>query len=475
MDQLLQDPQGQHVVLFTHNEQSHITPLFNLARLLASRGLQVTCALPATAYASYISNNNNNNNNPSTGPDANLQVESVEESPQHSSDDLLLLQKKLEEGLLCLLGRLQPPPLFLIADVMYFTWSQEVANRLGLSLFLFAPFFATTLLVACHLPQLLQRGLLPFQTGTEEEVIDFIPGLMEGFRIADIPLEFLGRNSAELEAFNFLDYCKACTGLVLCNTSLAFHEVEAEAMDALMALGVRIYPIFPMLHMDWCNNSSLQLYREDDRCLSWLDGQPRGSVVYASFGSIIPLTREEIQELALGLEACGQPFLWVIRRVEGVSDVMSVLPPGFVDRVNNKLGLIVSWAPQMAVLSHPSVGCFLFHSGFASLIEAIWAGVPMIGGFYKISDQNTVFRVMTEGWRVALPLIDKSPPQSLLRNSIETAIKEVLHGERDGGTAASIRQRIAQLRAALKEAAAPNGSSRRYLDHFVDALQLSPS
>ncbi|MCO5559467.1 hypothetical protein L7F22_013067 [Adiantum nelumboides] len=155
--------------------------------------------------------------------------------------------------------------------------------------------------------------------------------------------------------------------------------------------------------MDWRNNSTL-LYREDDRCMSWLDRQPQGSVVYASFGSIIPLTKEEVQELALGLEACGQPFLWVIRLMEGASDVVSMLLPGFLERIKDK-GLIVSWAPQMAILSHASVGCFLFHCGTSSLLEAIWTGVPMIGGFYKIAEQNTVFRMMTEVWRVAVPLV----------------------------------------------------------------------
>ncbi|MCO5598224.1 hypothetical protein L7F22_052316 [Adiantum nelumboides] len=422
--------------------------------------MQVICALPATAYASYISNNTKL---PSTEEQA-FRIEPVGESPQHSSNDLLLLQKKLEEGLAQLMCRLHPPPSSLIADVMYSSWSQIFTDRFGLPFFLFGPFEATSLLVACHLPQFLQKGLLPLQPGMEDEVIDFIPGLMKGFRLGDVPLEFLGRNSEELEALRFLEYSKASAGLVMCNISYSL-KVEAEAMDALVALGLRIYPLAPILLMDWWNNRTL-LYREDDRCMTWLDRQPQGSVVYASFGSINPLTEEEVQEFALGLEASGQPFLWVIRRIDGASDVVSMLPPGFLERINGK-GLIVSWAPQMAVLSHASVGCFLFHCGAASALEAIWTGVPMIGGFYKISEQNTVFRLMTEGWRVALPLT-----QSPLRSSIEAAIKEVLYGEREGR--AGMRQQIAQLRDGLKEAVGPSGISQRYLDQLVDVL-LSPA
>ncbi|MCO5550249.1 hypothetical protein L7F22_018492 [Adiantum nelumboides] len=423
----------KHLLLFTHNEQSHITPMFALARALAGRGMQVTCALPATAYASYISNNTKL---PSTQEQA-FRVEPVEQSPQHSSNDLLLLQKKLEEGLAQLFCRLHPPPSSLIADIIYFSWSQEFADRFGLPFFLFSPFIATTLLAACYLPQFLQKGLLPFQPGMEDEVIDFIPGLMKGFRLGDVPLEFLGRTSEELEAFRFLEHSKTSAGLVMCNTSYSLKTL---------------------------------LYCEDDRCLSWLDRQPQGSVVYASFGSINPLTKEEVQELALGLEACGQPFLWVIRCIDGAFDVVSMLPPGYLERIKDK-GLIVSWAPQMAVFSHASVGCFLFDCGASSLLEAIWTGVPMIGGFYKISDQNTMFCMMVEGWRVALPL-RQSQTHSPLRSSIEAAIKEVLYGERVCGE--GMRQRIAQLRDALKEAAGPSGISQRYLDQLVNVL-LSPA
>ncbi|MCO5550222.1 hypothetical protein L7F22_003704 [Adiantum nelumboides] len=323
----------KHVLFFTHNEQSHITPMFALGRALAGRGMQVTCALPATAYASCISNNTKL---PSTQEQA-FRVEPVAESPQQSSNDLLLLQKKLEEGLAQLICRLHPPPSSLIANIMYSSWSQEFADRFSLPFFLFGSFGATTLLVACHLPHIC-KSLLPFQPGVEDEVIDFIPGLMKGFRHGDVPLEFLGRTSEELEAFRFLEHSKTSAGLVMCNTSYSL-KVEAEAMDALMALGLRIYPLAPILLMDWWNNKTL-LYREDDRCMSWLDRQPQGSVVYASFGSINPLTKEEVQELALGLEACGQPFLWVIRHIDGASDVVSVLPPGFLERINGK-GLIV--------------------------------------------------------------------------------------------------------------------------------------
>ena len=45
----------------------------------------------------------------------------------------------------------------------------------------------------------------------------------------------------------------------------------------------------------------------------WLDAQPPRSVVYISFGSIFSPTVDQIKELAQGLEASEQRFLWVLR------------------------------------------------------------------------------------------------------------------------------------------------------------------
>jgi hypothetical protein len=55
-------------------------------------------------------------------------------------------------------------------------------------------------------------------------------------------------------------------------------------------------------------------WEEDDRCLEWLERQAPGSVLYVSFGSLAVLTAEQFEELAVGLERSGYPFLWVMRR-----------------------------------------------------------------------------------------------------------------------------------------------------------------
>ena len=78
---------------------------------------------------------------------------------------------------------------------------------------------------------------------------------------------------------------------------------------------------------------------------------------------------DELRELAAGLEASGAPFLWSLRE-----ESWPLLPAGFLERA---AGLVVPWAPQVGVLRHASVGAFVTHAGWASVLEGVSNGVPM--------------------------------------------------------------------------------------------------
>ncbi|XP_028551121.1 flavanone 7-O-glucoside 2''-O-beta-L-rhamnosyltransferase-like [Dendrobium catenatum] len=79
----------------------------------------------------------------------------------------------------------------------------------------------------------------------------------------------------------------------------------------------------------------------------------------------------EMVELAIGLERCGLCSIWVVRFEGGDSR----RPTGFTwDR-----GLVIEgWAPQKSILAHPSVGGFVTHCGWSSVMEGMRQGVPMI-------------------------------------------------------------------------------------------------
>ncbi|KAL0291625.1 UNVERIFIED_CONTAM: putative UDP-rhamnose:rhamnosyltransferase 1 [Sesamum calycinum] len=94
---------------------------------------------------------------------------------------------------------------------------------------------------------------------------------------------------------------------------------------------------------------------------NWLDDQNRGSVLYVALGSEVTPTQNQVVELAYGLELSGVPFFWVLREVSGSDSIE--LPSGFEERVSGRGIVWRSWAPQLEILSHESVGGFLTHCG----------------------------------------------------------------------------------------------------------------
>ncbi|GLJ41051.1 hypothetical protein SUGI_0849880 [Cryptomeria japonica] len=97
-----------------------------------------------------------------------------------------------------------------------------------------------------------------------------------------------------------------------------------------------------------------------------------GFVVYVSFGSQCFLSGEETAEVALGLEANYQPFLWAL---DGHS---FWLPKGFVERVGEKGVVVRGWVPQREILAHMSIGSFMSHCGWNSLMDGMSNCFPFI-------------------------------------------------------------------------------------------------
>nr|WIL59762.1 UDP-glucosyltransferase 91AH2 [Paris polyphylla] len=103
----------------------------------------------------------------------------------------------------------------------------------------------------------------------------------------------------------------------------------------------------------------------------WLEIQEPGSVVYAAFGSEAQLTSTQVNKIAIGLDQSGLRFVWVLR--EG-----SPLPEGFEARTVGRGIVCKGWVPQVQFLTHPSVGGFLTHGGWNSIVEGLTIGLPMV-------------------------------------------------------------------------------------------------
>ncbi|KAK6136025.1 hypothetical protein DH2020_030235 [Rehmannia glutinosa] len=103
--------------------------------------------------------------------------------------------------------------------------------------------------------------------------------------------------------------------------------------------------------------------------------EDRRSTIFASFGSEYFLSENEIEQIACGLELSEVNFVWALRFPIGENiNIHEKLPLGFLERVGERGMVVEGWAPQRRILSHPSVGGFLSHCGWSSVMEGIyWA------------------------------------------------------------------------------------------------------
>ena len=83
--------------------------------------------------------------------------------------------------------------------------------------------------------------------------------------------------------------------------------------------------------------------------------------------------------------------------------LVSMLPDGFVERTKGR-GLIISWAPQLDVLSPPSIGGFLTHCGWNSITENLSTACVAMLCWSQIVEQRLNARILVYEWRVGLDL-----------------------------------------------------------------------
>jgi len=112
----------------------------------------------------------------------------------------------------------------------------------------------------------------------------------------------------------------------------------------------------------------------EEKWCKWLDNFSVKSVIFCSFGSETFLNDEQINELATGLELTGLPFILALNFPSNLcveTELERALPKGFLERVKDRGMVHTGWLQQQLILKHNSVGCYVCHGGFSSVIEAL--------------------------------------------------------------------------------------------------------
>ncbi|CAN0922777.1 Cyanidin-3-O-glucoside 2-O-glucuronosyltransferase, partial [Linum grandiflorum] len=150
------------------------------------------------------------------------------------------------------------------------------------------------------------------------------------------------------------------------------------------------------------------------------------STVFVSFGTECFLPPNLIHEIAHGLELSGVNFVWDHKtRPQSPAEA---LPPGFLDRVGEKGLVVEGWAPQSAILAHDSIGGFVSHCGWSSVMESMWYGVPIVAMPMQL-DQPLNARLVEEvGVGVEVKRDGRSGKVD--RKEVGKVIREVVMGEK---------------------------------------------
>ncbi|CAM0907938.1 unnamed protein product [Alopecurus aequalis] len=246
---------------------------------------------------------------------------------------------------------------------------------------------------------------------------------------------------------------------VLVNSFRDIEPKEAEYME----LTWRAKMIGPTLPSFYLNDDRLpsnksygfNLFGSDAPCMDWLEKQSISSALLVSYGSFASYDETQLEELGNGLCDSGKPFLWVVR-----SNEAHKLSEKLKTKCEN-IGLIVSWCPQLEVLAHKAIGCFVTHCGWNSTLEAMVSGVPIVGIPYW-ADQPTIAKYVESAWGIGVRA-RKNENGSLGRGEIERCIRDVMDGEKKD----DYRRNAAKLMQNAKEAMQEGGSSDKHIVEFA--------
>lgn len=223
-----------------------------------------------------------------------------------------------------------------------------------------------------------------------------------------------------------------------------------------------IGPCLPSIYLDKRlqddKDYGVNMYNPNsEACIKWLDEKPKGSVVYVSFGSMAGLNEEQTEELAWGLGDSGSYFMWVIRDCD-----KGKLPKEFAD--TSEKGLIVSWCPQLQVLTHEALGCFLTHCGWNSTLEALSLGVPVIA-MPLWTDQITNAKLLKDVWKIGVKAV-ADEKEIVRRETITHCIKEILETEKGN----EIKKNAIKWKNLAKSYVDEGGNSDKNIAEFVEEL-----
>lgn len=455
-----------HVVMLPWSAFGHMIPFFQLSIALAK----------AKVHVSYISTPKNIQRLPKISPDLQpfIQLvpiplpaldadllppgsEATVDVPFEKIDQLKVAYDHLQQPIKQFIGDQLPD--WLILDFAPH-WAVEIGQEYGVPLVFFSVFSAATMSILGspeHLSGADNRNhVLPSQESltSPPDWVAF-PSLVayrehEAVHVHKGIFEVNGSGIRDSERLAKITSASQVLAMRSCN------EFEGEYLEVCQKINGK--PVIPTGFLPPEKPSAKREISSDDGSsnkviFDWLDKQKPKSVVFVGFGSECKLSKEQVFDIAHGLELSELPFLWALRKPNWADSDADALPPGFVERTSEKGLVCLGWVPQMEILGHPSVGGSLFHSGWGSVIETLQFGHVLIVLPFII-DQPLNARLLVE--KDLAVEVKRTEDGSFCKDDIAKALRHAMVAEEGE-----------KLRSNARKAAKVFADHKLHQDHYL--------
>ncbi|KAH9310636.1 hypothetical protein KI387_025671, partial [Taxus chinensis] len=421
----LEPLQRPHVVAFPFPAQGHINPMMEFSKRLVSKNLRVTFVITEANRERMIQAG-------ALRFHDHIRIETISDGipldfdRSKGADTFVdLLRKVGAQTFEKLIQRLNAEGDSSVSCIVYdsfLEWVPEIATKFKIP----SAYFWTQ---SCAVYSIYYHYHKGFETEKPSNVnIEGLPELCP----RDLPSFLHPSNTYKSILRTVLDHFNTISHptWILGNS---FHELETAEIRSMASLVpiVTVGPLVPSAFLDGNNpedtDVGAHMWKTVD-CIEWLNTMGNSGVVYISFGSDIVPSKEQIHEIAFGLKASGHSFLWVIRPGHNKEENVRLqnFPEGFLEETAER-GLVVPWCPQMAVLSHPSVGVFMTHCGWNSTLESLSSGVPVLA-VPQWADQTTNAKYIEDEWKTGIRL-KRREDGVVAREEVKNSIKEIMESE----------------------------------------------
>ncbi|KMS97401.1 hypothetical protein BVRB_6g155500 [Beta vulgaris subsp. vulgaris] len=425
----------------------HLTSFLRLANKLAERGHQVSYFLPKNTQLKLASQNHFPDHLtfiPITVPSVDGLPPGAETTNDVSLSGAHLIMAAMDmtrDTIDAHLALLKPD--FVFYDFAY--WMPQLARKHGIK----SVHYITGLIARYTLAISRITGAYPpdlsspiFQMRAHEMKVmehisekPFAPGgvtLPEMFRISFEECDAVGVKT-----------CKEMEGI--------YCEFAEKTLDKPVLLAGPVVPKLPSSKLD-------------DYVDAWLSTFGSGTVIFCALGSECILEQNQFQDILLGLELTGKPFLAALKPPKNCKSLESGLPEGFSERVRGRGMIHGGWVQQQLILQHPSVGCFITHCGVGSLSEAMVSQCQVVL-MPQAVDQFMNARQMSLELKIGVEVESTETDGFFTREALCKAVSLVMDEQSE------VAREVKANHAKWRDFILTEGLEDSYISSFIQSLQ----